>query len=62
MDDFNPRRKDAFSFSSPEHTLVSLLCATANFKLAPTTREIHKDYEFLMFQQQYVLEKNVVVE
>lgn len=40
-----------------EHKLVSLHHSTENFKLAPATCEIHKDYEFLMFQQQYVLQK-----
>lgn len=51
-----------FLFSSAEANAVSLLLATEGSKLAPAFREIHKDYEFLMFQQQYVLQKNVVAE
>lgn len=60
--------KDGSSFSSLKwnisYYLVSLHHdAIECFKLAlPATHETHRDYEFLMFQQQYVLQKNVVAE
>lgn len=62
MDDINPQRKRCFSFPLSKQKQISPLLATEGFKLAPASHEIHKDYEFLMFQQQYVLQKNVVAE
>lgn len=54
-----------FSFPS-KHKLVRVsFLHVENFQIRPPAiHEIHKDYEFLMFQQQYVLRggKNVVVE
>lgn len=61
--DINSKRKNAPDFPlSKQNWYHFCLLSTEGFKLAPATHEIHKDYEFLMFQQQYVLQKNVVAE
>lgn len=49
-----------------EHKLCSITSACYGiFQISPPSSplvEIHKDYEFLMPRQQYVLQKNVVAE